>query len=102
MKNGKFETQAEIYKFLLDGGVVTNLDDSCDLYVELRNGTLMYNTEGEDTLNMDEQARFHSFSNPENWYPFSQVKLLKKLKQANDWIERLEAKILKNELRVDG
>lgn len=94
MKNGKFETQGEIFKYLLDGGAITNLDDSCDCYVELRDGKLMFNTENENTTDPDERAGSLNFGRPEQWNPYSQIKLLKDLRKAKDWIVKLEAKIL--------
>jgi len=93
MKNGKFETQAEIYQFLLDGGAITNLDDSCECYVQLRNGKLMFNTETEDTTDPDQKAGTLHFQTPQHWFPYSQTRLLKEIKKARDWILALESRI---------
>jgi hypothetical protein len=81
MKDGKFENHGEIFKFLLDGGAITNLDDSCECYVHLRKGKLMFNTETEQTTDPDEKAAGLSFSKPEDWRPYSQIRLLNKIKQ---------------------
>jgi hypothetical protein len=81
MLNGKFENHGEIFKFLLDGGVITNLDDSCECYVELRNGKLMFNTETEETEDPDEKAGALHFETASDWRPYSQVRLLNKIKR---------------------
>ncbi len=80
MKNGKFETQGEIFKYLLDGGAITNLDDSCECYVELRDGKLMFNTENENTTDPDNKAGTLHFNTASHWQPYSQIRLLKKVK----------------------
>lgn len=94
MLNGNFETQAEIFKFLLDGGAITNLDDSCECYVHLRNGKLMFNTETEQTTNRDEKAGGLNFGKPEHWRPYSQIRLLNKIKQLEAEINTLKERII--------
>jgi len=90
MKDGKFETQAEIFKFLLDGGAITNLDDSCECYVHLRNGKLMFNTETEETTDPDQKAGALHFERPYHWKPYSQIRLLNKIKRLEAEINKLK------------
>jgi hypothetical protein len=90
MLNGKFETQAEIFKFLLDGGAITNLDDSCECYVHLRNGKLMFNTETEETTDPDQKAGALHFATASHWRPYSQIRLLNKIKQLEAEINTLK------------
>jgi len=95
MKDGKFENHGEIFKFLLDGGAITNLDDSCECYVHLRNGKLMFNTETEETTDPDQKAGSLHFNTAEHWRPYSQIRLLNKIKQ-------LEAENLALKIRFAG
>jgi len=90
MKDGKFENHGEIFKFLLDGGAITNLDDSCESYVHLRNGKLMFNTETEQTTDPDQQVGSLHFSTPDSWKPYSQIRLLNKVKQLEAEIDILK------------
>ena len=41
----------------------------------------MFNTETEQTTHPDEKANGRSFSKPEDWRPYSQIRLLNKIKQ---------------------
>jgi hypothetical protein len=41
----------------------------------------MFNTETEQTTDPDEKAAGLSFSKPEDWRPYSQIRLLNKIKQ---------------------
>jgi hypothetical protein len=63
-----FKTQAELWKHLLDGGAITNLDDSCDCFVYLKDGNPTYD---DGTL-----AGENLYTDPE-WRPFPQAKLIK-------------------------
>ena len=65
-----FETIEDIWRFLMEGGAVTNLDDSCDTYVFLHNGNPIYNDETQASV---------AFNSPSDWRPYPNKKLLKDL-----------------------
>lgn len=67
-----FKSKADIWNFLLKGGAITNLDESCSVYVYLKEGNPVFNT-GEKAT--------HNFDNPEEWSPYHQWKLVKELHQ---------------------
>jgi hypothetical protein len=65
-----FQTKADIWEFLLKGGAITNLDDSCNTYIYLRDGNTEFNSgEGFDS----------DFKCPNHWRPYPQWKLTKEL-----------------------
>jgi hypothetical protein len=65
-----FKTKADMWRHLLDGGAVTNLDDSCSCFVYLKDGNPIYDDGSEVGDN---------FQTDPEWRPFPVSKLIEKV-----------------------
>lgn len=83
-----FETIADIWEYLMAGGAVTNLDDSCMTYVYLRDGNPVFNKSGED---------FNAFRNPDVWRPYPSILFLKEKSMLEYEIEKLKEQLKSKE-----
>lgn len=88
-QNSYFKTQEDIWKFLIKGGAITNLDDSCDAYIYLKDGRPIFKS-GEDASSIP-------FNYPKSWRPYPPHKILSELLELKSKIEESDVTLLKKE-----